>query len=103
MKLKSLNKLISLLIFFTLSLPVKGEEEINIWNKSEKKNSQTIIKNDQNLNFENKSNISNTITINNNIEIENDISSSKETLSIFGIYDPAENDFDLNMWTQTDA
>ena len=103
MKLKSLNKLISLLIFFTLSLPVKGEEEINIWNKSEKKNSQTIIKNDQNLNFENKSNISNTITINNNIEIENDISSSKETLSIFGIYDPAENDFDLNMWSQTDA
>ena len=28
---------------------------------------------------------------------------SSENAKIFGIYDPAENNFDLNMWSQTEA
>ena len=34
MKLKSLNKTLSLLIFLMLCSPIKGEEQIDIWNKT---------------------------------------------------------------------
>merc|ERR1711965_522320 len=39
----------------------------------------------------------------NNIEIENTNFDLSEESKIFGIYEPAENNFDLNMWSQTDA
>ena len=103
MKLKSLNKLIGLLILLILYLPAKGEEQIDIWNKTEKNDPQKIIKDNINLKTLQKKNILNTATINNNIEIENTILNSSEDSKIFGIYEPAENNFDLNMWSQTDA
>ena len=40
MKLKSLNKYISLLILLILFTPVNAEDEIDIWNKEIKENSQ---------------------------------------------------------------
>ncbi len=95
MKLISLNRYISLLILIISFLPLHAEEEIDIWNKENKEN----INSNQNINSTNitatpKINIP--TQINNNIEIENEISKASQDIKIFGIYDPAENDFDLN-------
>ncbi|MBD1172250.1 hypothetical protein IDG78_01735 [Pelagibacterales bacterium SAG-MED05] len=102
MKLISLNRYISLLILIISFLPLHAEEEIDIWNKENKENSNS----NQNINSNNitatpKINIP--TQINNNIEIENEISKVSQDIKIFGIYDPAENDFDLNMWSTTEA
>ena len=100
MKLKSLNKFIGFLILILLFQPLNGEEEIDIWNKEAKEKSE--IKKVDNSN-KIISNSINATKINNNIKIENEILNSSEDIKIFGIYDPAENNFDLNMWAQTDA
>ena len=42
MKLKSLNKTLSLLIFLVLCLPIKAEEQIDIWNKTKKESEKEI-------------------------------------------------------------
>ena len=102
MKLKSLNKTIGLLILLVLYSPAKGEEKIDIWDKSKEENKK-VIENNKNPSNKLNSNILTTVTVNNEIEIEKNISNSSEDLKIFGIYDPAKNNFDLNMWSQTDA
>ena len=103
MKSKNLNKLIILLIFLVLSLPLKSEEQIDIWNKSKKTEQQNIIQNKINLDEIKKSNTLNTVTINNDIEIESNLNNLTDNSNIFGIYEPAQNNFDLNMWSQTEA
>jgi len=100
MKLKSLNKFVGFLILIFLFQPLNAEEEIDIWNKEAKEKSE--IKKVDNSN-KIISNSINAPKINNNIKIENEILNSSEDIKIFGIYDPAENNFDLNMWAQTDA
>ena len=107
MKLKSLSRYICLLIFTILFLPLHAEEEVDIWNKKEKNENSDISqvneseKNDSNLSINSK--VFNTSNINNNIQIENAVLKTSQDLKIFGIYDPAENDFNLNMWSLTDA
>ena len=107
MKLKSLSRYICLLIFTILFLPLHAEEEVDIWNKKEKNENSDVSqvneseKNDSNLSINSK--VFNTSNINNNIQIENAVLKTSQDLKIFGIYDPAENDFNLNMWSLTDA
>jgi len=100
MKLISLNRYISLLILIISFLPLHAEEEIDIWNK-ENSNSN------QNTNSVNNITATPKIIIptetNSSIQIENEISKVSQDIKIFGIYDPAENDFDLNMWSTTEA
>ncbi len=103
MKLKSLNKLIGLIILLISSLPLKAEEEIDIWKNSTKKKSNQSITINEKDKKQNKLNILNTATINNDIKIDEKISETTEEAKIFGIYDPAENNFDLNMWSETEA
>jgi hypothetical protein len=104
MKLKSLNKYIGLLILFILFLPLQAEEEIDIWNKEKKESLDTTKSENNNLNTTiDSKKISNTIKINTGIQIENKILESSDKINIFGIFDPAENNFDLNMWSRTDA
>ena len=102
MKLTSLNRYISLLILIFSFLPLQAEEEIDIWNK-EKKENPNSNQNIDNSNITTVPKIIITTETNNNIEIENEISRASQDIKIFGIYDPAENDFDLNMWSATKA
>ncbi len=102
MKLKSLNKLISFLIFICYSSILLAEDQIDIWNKSKKEKSEIIIQDDESLKPKKNLKISNT-SILDNIKIEDKISEETENIKIFGIYDPADNDFNLNMWIETDA
>ena len=102
MKLKSLNKYASLLIFIISFLPLNAEEQIDIWDNEE------VIKRE-----EKKSEIDISISTNNSsilnkiqnstIEIENELLDSNQDAEIFGIFEPAESDFNLNMWSKTSA
>ena len=103
MKLKSLNKFLSFLIFFLSYSFLNAEEEIDIWNKTKEEKSKIIVQNEESSNTINNLKISNTTNINNDIKIDDKISDNTKNIKIFGIYDPSENDFDLNMWSQTEA
>ena len=105
MKLKSFNYLYCLLIIFLYFTPLKSEEKIDIWNNKEKKNSienkKQIDKEDsQKLNLDSIKKIE----LNQNIKIANELlGESIKGNKIFGIYDPADNNFNLNMWSSTKA
>ena len=103
MKLKSLNKYISFLILFISFQFLYAEEEIDIWNKEIKEKSKTTKSvndiSDNTINSE----IFKKSQTNMNIKIEDEILHNSKDIKIFGIYDPAENNFDLNMWSKTEA
>ncbi len=103
MKLKSLNKYISFLILFISFQSLYAEEQIDIWNKEIKEKSQTIKPDNNTSNNTINSEIFKKSQTNTSIKIENEILENSQDVKIFGIYDPAKNNFDLNMWTQTEA
>ena len=103
MKLSSLNKYIGLLILLISYQSLHSEEEIDIWNKEIKKKSAIIETENTSSNQTINSEILKKSQTNNKIKIEDEILESSENVKIFGIYDPAENNFDLNMWSQTEA
>ena len=101
MKLKSLNRYISFLIFIILFSSLKAEEQIDIWKKEKK-----IISEEKKLDTNNDSKIFNSKILSSQkkkIKIEGEILTKSKDPDIFGIYDPAENGFDLNMWSLTKA
>ena len=102
MRLISFKKYISLLLLIFLFTSLYAEEQIDIWNKEKKDNSLTN-KDKKDNNIELNPKIIVTSQTNNDIKIENEILEDSQNLKIFGIFDPAENDFDLNMWSATDA
>ena len=105
MKLKSSSFLYCLLILFLYFTPLKSEKQIDIWDKKEKKQS-TENKKKINKKESQKLNLKSiqTIELNQNIQIENKpLDQNKKENKVFGIYDPAENDFSLNMWSSTKA
>ena len=104
MILKSYRTLLSLLIFSISFSPLKSEEEINIWkNKKDPNNIQ--IQNSDETQKNNKLNINKILNSNSDqqIKIEDGSISPEEQIKVFGIYDPEDFDFNLNMWTATDA
>ena len=103
MKFKSLNKYISFLILIISFQSLYAEDEIDIWNKEIKEESQKTKSDNNILNNTINSEIFKNSQTNTSIKIENEILDNSQDIKIFGIYDPAENNFDLNMWTQTEA
>ncbi len=106
MKLKSFNFFYSLLIFFLCFSTLKSEDKIDIWSqKDKKKNTENIDQKSkegdaQKLNLD----AIQKIEVNQNIEIKDGpLQSNTEEAKVFGIYDPAENNFELNMWSATKA
>tara|TARA_B100001093_G_scaffold332467_1_gene317447 strand:- start:2170 stop:3906 length:1737 start_codon:yes stop_codon:yes gene_type:complete len=103
MKLKSLNRYIGFFVLCISFLPLCAEEEIDIWSKENKENSENpqikIDSSNKTLNTE----VFNKSKINNEIKIENEISGNLRDAELFGIYEPANSNFNLNMWSQTDA
>ena len=105
MKLKSFNYFYCLLILFFSFTSLNSEEKIDIWsNKDNKKiienKSEIKKKTSQKLNSKSIKEIE----LNQNIKIENNIiNQNQDGNKVSGIFDPAENDFDLNMWSATKA
>ena len=105
MKLKSFNFLIGLLILILFSNPSKTEEKIDIWknkeitnNKKDKKNS-SVSDNPKKINLSSSDKIEKTQSI----KIEDGLTKSTKETKVFGIYDPSEFNFNLNMWSATKA
>ena len=72
--------------------------------KKDTKKKTTIIKTENNTSNQTiNSEIFKNSQSDNKIKIEDEILESSEDVKIFGIYDPAENNFDLNMWSKTEA
>ncbi len=103
MKLKSFSNLVCLIIIF-LNSPLLSEEKIDIW-KNKKENSATstekinkkIDNNELNLNS------SQTIETAVKIEIQEGGTIQSNDQKVYGIYEPANFDFNLNMWSSTKA
>jgi|TARA_B100001059_G_scaffold6197_1_gene5170 hypothetical protein len=105
MKLKSYNYFYCLLIIFLFFTPLKSEDKIDIWNNKDKKQKTNVqeVTDEKNLQKLNLDSIKK-IELNQNIKIEDSSLNNNSTQSkVFGIYDPAENDFNLNMWSSTKA
>ncbi len=103
MKLKSLNKILSLIFFFSIILPVLADEKIDIWNKEKKEKTTNDISESDNKNNNQAPKGLKIESLNNDIEIQDKALEPSKEIKIFGIYDPAENDFNLNMWSKTDS
>ena len=85
--------------------PLKSEEKIDIWNNKTKKQSienkkKLKTEDPQKLNFDTIKKIDTS----QNIKVENSLLVEKiQDSKVYGIYDPADNDFNLNMWSSTNS
>ena len=105
MKLKSFNYFFSLLIIFFYS-PVMSEEKIDIWkNQDNKKEIKTESPKQETQISEDKIKLNSSQNSTGTVEIKIEESSTiePEEQKVFGIYDPANYNFNLNMWSSTKA
>ena len=102
MKLKSFNYLVGLLIFF-LYVPLFGEEKIDIWKN--KKEVISDLPNQGEKNNQGKPDLLSSQTIQSieKIQIEEGSQTQLREQEVYGIYEPANFDFNLNMWSATKA
>ncbi len=101
---KSFNNFFGFLIIILFSTVLNGEEKIDIWkNKNEKKEEISQTNDEQTkeskIDFEKILNSNS----NQNITIENTLIDKDKEVKVFGVYDPADYDFNLNMWSLTKA
>ncbi len=103
MTLKSFNKYLLLLIALTLFSPLNSEEKIDIWKN--KKNDAENQKQTNPKQIEKKIDLNNKLTVSpsQSIQIENSLIDSTNEIKVFGVYDPADYNFNLNMWSSTKA
>ena len=102
MRLKNFNYLLGLLIFFFYS-PLFCEDKIDIWkNKSETpiSSSDNEIQKKKN---QDKPKTSQTIETLQKIKIEEGLAIQSSGPKVYGIYEPANFNFNLNMWSTTKA
>ena len=102
MKLKSFKYFFGFLIIFSLN-QLKSEDKIDIWKNNTNKKQTEIQTNNESKTNENSNSIIKSLNKNNNIKIEGEPINLNEEEKIFGLYDPADNNFDLNMWSSTSA
>ena len=102
MKLKSYSYLVSLLIILSYS-PLFSEDKIDIWNKKnvDDKTSQSKEEKDTKKKFNNNS--LQTIQATEKIEISEGNPLQQAEQKIYGIYEPANYNFNLHMWSATKA
>tara|TARA_B100000963_G_C22616703_1_gene667705 strand:+ start:184 stop:1923 length:1740 start_codon:yes stop_codon:yes gene_type:complete len=103
MKLKSFKYFFSFIVLFSLA-DLKSEEKIDIWKKNKNKEKISEVENTEPKESPNLKKILNENNLNTqNIKIEDATANSEEENKVFGLYDPADNDFNLNMWSSTSA
>ena len=108
-KLKLLNKIyFAIIIFFLLhGSSIYAEEPVDIWKIDENlnnkvENSEIIEKNKKKIVTEN-SVFEMQSGNNNSLSIEQDETLVSKETEIIGLYDPAKNGLDINMWENSDG
>ena len=104
MKLKSFKYFLGLFIFLIIFSPIKSEEKIDIW-KNEKKATKGTEKIDKEKEIEKINGIKKGLSVKPSeiIEIADGPIAGENDEKIFGIYDPSDFDFNINMWSTTNA
>ena len=101
--LNKLTALISIIFFATITFGFlhAEDEALNIWEKKDNKNEQNVE-----IISEENSAIESPILSGDTKEIQVKIGEKvikDENKSVIGIFDPEENNFNLNMWSRTDG
>ena len=106
-QLKLLNKknLSVILIYLFFGVAAQSQEPIDIWNIEEKKATENndIIKTNKKKNITQNSIYKMQSQKNDEISIEEDQAIVSKKIKIVGLYDPAENGLDINMWSQSNG
>ena len=105
--LKLLNKkYLSIILFYLFNIfAAQSEEPIDIWNIEETKTIESIdvIDNGDDKNDEQNSIYKMQSQKNNELNIEEDQSLASKEIKIIGLYDPAENGLNINMWSKSNG
>ena len=103
MKLKSFNYNLGLLIIIFFFSHALSEEKIDIWKNNNdiatQKETQENLNNKEEFNL----NKSQPIKALDTVQIQEGSTIQSDEQKVYGIYDPAQFDFDLNMWSATKA
>ena len=102
MKLKNFNYIVGILIFFSYS-PLFCEDKIDIWKNKKEVIKENIQKEENNISKKNNLGSSQTVQAEEKIQIQEGSEIQSEERQVFGIYDPANYNFSLNMWSKTKA
>ena len=102
MNLKSFSYLLGLLLI-VLNSPIWGEEKIDIWDKKKKIDIESSKSERKNIQEKSNLQTSQTIKALKKIQIEEGSAIQLNKEKVYGIYDPANYDFNLNMWSTTKA
>ena len=100
------NKYLSIiLIYLFIGFAAKSQEPIDIWNIGEKETTKNIdvIQNDETKSAEQNSIYKMQSEKNNELNIEEDLTLISKKIKIVGLYDPAENGLDINMWSKSNG
>ena len=104
MTLKNFNYFLGILLISSLISSVFAEEKIDIWNnKNSTETTQTQKKDLPEKNDQLNLKAAGKISPSQNIKIEDSLSLKEEENKVFGIYDPSDFNFNLNMWSSTNA
>ena len=105
MKLLNLNKIAYIWVIFILLLfNSNAEDVVDIWKKNQNnQNSNQGEKKTKDQKNINKINISNLKEKEKTIEVTDSFNDQNQDKVIYGIYDPDANDFNLNMWSNSDG
>ena len=100
MILRSFKTVLGLLLFSFSTTIINSEEKIDIW-----KNKNKPIEKIESPKKSNEINLGKTSIVEpkTDIKIEENASVTEDETKVFGIYDPADNNFNLNMWSSTKA
>ena len=103
-----LSKNFFLLIFFLLlSLPINAEEQpVDIWNidkNNDQSSNELIIENNSNTKKVKDSDIYKMQSQKKSGEIKLDESLVTNEINIYGLFDPEDNDLDMNMWSNSNG
>ena len=103
MILKGFKIFLRLLVIFLLFTPLGAEEKIDIWNNKEKSKIDSNPKDKSKENEKTQLNKIQSVESDTRIQIEENSKINEEQVKVYGVYDPADYDFNLNMWSSTQA
>ena len=101
---KNFKILLALIFTVLIFSPLKGEDKIDIW-KNKKKNGNIESNQSDTVTKKNdiKPNLAEPVEANQDILITDGAIDNSREIKVFGVYDPADYNFNLNMWSTTKA
>ena len=101
---KNFKILLALIFAALIFSPLKGEDKIDIWkNKKNNGNIDSNQSNTVNKKDDIKPNLAEPVEANQDILITDGVIDNSREIKVFGVYDPADYNFNLNMWSTTKA